>query len=262
MAIFSIDGMTCSSCVGNVTRAATDIPGATDVSVNLVNNSASAIIERKDVADVIKSAIVNMIGSAQSLSTGSPTISIGLYTLQEKIPADGTNYYNTLSAPTSDYTGLTRIANGIDLGNNDGGGTGDSDFANAVSLFSASEVGASGDGSSSGSKQNFVFIMTDGVQDVKGPCVDGHCTQAFDPQLCQTLRSKGATIGVIYTTYIPFPSERTYMDLVNPIQGQIAPNLKKCADPGWYYEATDGPAIQAAVNALFAQAVSAGKLTQ
>lgn len=212
--------------------------------------------------DVIKTAIANMISSAQNLANGNPTISIGLYTLQERILADSANYYNVLSAPTTNYATLSTVANAIDLGNNDTGGTGDSDFANSVSLFSSNEVGTSGDGSSSGSKQNFVFLMTDGVQDIKGSCVDGHCTQAFNPQLCSALKSKGVTVGVIYTTYIPFPNEQTYMDLVYPIQAQIAPNLKSCASSGWYYEASDGPAIQAAVNALFAQAISAGRLTQ
>ena len=213
--------------------------------------------------DVIKQAIGNMISSAQSLSNNnSPTINIGLYTLQERISADSANYYNILTVPTTNYASLTKLASAMDLGNNDNGGTGDSDFANSVNMFATNEVGTSGDGSSGSSKQNFVFLMTDGVQDVKGNCTDGHCTQAFDPQLCAALKGKGATVGVIYTTYVPFPNEQTYMDLVYPFQGQIAPNLKSCATPGWYYEASDGPAIQVAVNALFAQAVSSGKLTQ
>lgn len=57
IAIFSIDGMTCSSCVGNVTRAAAELPGVTNISVNLINNSAAATVERRDVVDTIKSAI-------------------------------------------------------------------------------------------------------------------------------------------------------------------------------------------------------------
>ena len=212
--------------------------------------------------DVIKAAIQNMISSAQSLSNGTPTISFGLYTLQEKIPADGTNYYNVLSSPSTNYTALTTLASAIDLGNNDASGVGDSNFTNAITQFANTEVGVSSDGSSINNKQNFVFLMTDGVYDVKGNCTDGHCTSAFDPALCAGLKSKGVTVGVIYTTYTPFPNEQTYMDLVYSFQSKIAPNLQSCASPGYYYEASDGPAIQAAVNTLFAQAVSAGKLTQ
>ena len=213
--------------------------------------------------DVIKAAVKSMISSAQNLAMGTPTISIGMYTLQEQIPQDNASYYNVLSQPSTNYATLNTAADAIDLGNNDGGGTGDSDFANSVTLFSANEVGQSGDGSSSSSKQNFVFLMTDGVQDIPSNCNNNgynHCTQAFDPKLCKALKDKGVTVGVIYTTYIPIPNEKSYRDLVQPFQSQIAPNLQGCASPGWYYEAKDGPAIQAAVNALFAQAVSSGKL--
>ena len=55
--IFAIDGMTCSSCVGNVTRATAYIPGITNVSVNLVSNSASAMLEKRDLVDVFKSSV-------------------------------------------------------------------------------------------------------------------------------------------------------------------------------------------------------------
>ena len=212
--------------------------------------------------DVIKQAIQSMISTAQSLNTGTPTISFGLYTLQEKIAADNTNYYNVLSSPSTNYNVLSSLVNAIDLGSNDSSGVGDSDFTNSVSLFSSSQVGTSGNGTSSSNQQNFVFLMTDGVQDVKGSCTDGHCTSAFDPTLCTSLKNKGVTVGVIYTTYVPFPTEQTYQDLVAPIQSQIGPNLKSCATPGWYYEASDGPDIKTAVNAMFAQALSSQRLLQ
>jgi len=110
--------------------------------------------------------------------------------------------------------------------------------------------------------------MTDGVTDVPGNCVApsgqnwGHCTGPFDYNLCTSLKSKGVTVGVIYTTYIPFPNIQSYRDLVAPFASQIPINLQKCASPGWYYEANEGPAIQQAINDLFNQAVSSGKLTQ
>lgn len=69
-------------------------------------------------------------------------------------------------------------------------------------------------------------------------------------------------MGVVYTTYIPFPNEPAYRDLVQGFQRNIGSNLSKCATSGYYYEASDGPAIQAAVKALFAQATTQGILTQ
>ena len=203
--------------------------------------------------DVIKQSMQNIISSAQNISSGNPTISIGLYTLQYDL--------TTVASLSTDYPSLHTVVNTIDLGSNDSSGKGDSNFTVAVNNFSAS-IMASGDGSSANSPLVFVFLMTDGVYDVTGNCSYTHCTKAFDPNLCTAFKNKGATVGVIYTTYIPFPNEQTYVDLVQPFAPQIAPNLQRCASPGYYYEASDGPAIQAAANALFAQATSSGKLTQ
>ncbi len=209
--------------------------------------------------DVIKQAIQNMIYSASNTGGTSPTISIGLYTLQKD--------YATLSSPSTDYTTLQNIAGSIDLGPNRAAGDGDTNYPTSLNDF-AGAVSASGDGSSTNSRQSFVFLMTDGVTDVPGNCVApsgqnwGHCTGPFDYNLCTSLKSKGVTVGVIYTTYIPFPNIQSYRDLVAPFASQIPINLQKCASPGWYYEANEGPAIQQAINDLFNQAVSSGKLTQ
>ena len=203
--------------------------------------------------DVIKQSIQNIISSAQTMSNGTPTISIGLYALQYDV--------STLSNLSTSYSSLLSTASAIDLGPNNSSGVGDSNFTMSLNDF-ATSVSASGDGSSANSPQTFVFLMTDGVYDVTGNCTDTHCTKAFDPALCSAFKSKGATLGVIYTTYIPFPNEQTYVDLVQPFQSQISPNLQSCASSGYFYEASDGPSIQAAANALFAQAVSSGKLTQ
>ena len=123
-------------------------------------------------------------------------------------------------------------------------------------------VPASGTGVSASSAQQFVFLMTDGVQDVQGNCVDGHCTQAFDPAQCAALKAKGVTIGVIYTTYLQMNYDVRYLDLVQPFINQIAPNLQACASPGWFYQASDATDIQAAINALFQQATGHGILIQ
>ncbi len=204
--------------------------------------------------DIVRKSIKNMIASAQSMSNGSPTIKIGIYTIQNDIV--------TLSNVSTDYVALQSSADQIDLGPNSASGIGDSNHSTSLSDFAAS-LSASGDGSSVNSPQSFVFVMTDGVSDVYGSsCGYSHCTRAFDPALCSPLKAKGATVGVIYTTYIPFPSNRAYVDLVQPFAADIAPNLQSCASPGYYFEASDGPAIQDATQRLFAQATQSGRLTQ
>ena len=214
--------------------------------------------------DVIRTATQNMIQTAQSLQGSSGMISFGLYALQGGPPSDSAEPslpLTVLSSSSSNYSALISAANGIDLGPNTSAGIGDTDFTDSIPALTAA-VPTSGDGSTSAKAQQFVFLMTDGVQDINGSCTDGHCTQAFNPAQCAALKAKGVTVGVIYTTYLAMPTEQTYRDLVAPFASQIAPNLQSCASSGWFYQATDASDIQNAINALFAQATSHGVLTQ
>jgi Flp pilus assembly protein TadG len=210
--------------------------------------------------DVISQAIQTMIASAQSQYTGTAYIQFSLYTMPKNIVAGDTSA-NQLTALNSNYSAQIQAAKLIDLGPNNSSGIGDSTFSSTLMSF-LPQIPTGGDGSGPGSPLNFLFIMTDGVQDVYGGCTDGHCTQAFDPGLCTPYKTKNITVGVIYTTYLPFPNEQTYIDLVQPFANSIAPNLKSCASNGYYYEATDGPAIQTSMQALFAQATAMARLTR
>ncbi len=214
--------------------------------------------------DDVRQSMQNIIATAKSTAGTTPTISIGLYTLQEYMTSTTPqgNYYTTLSAPSTSYDSLQSIAAALDLGPNNSSGVGDSDFTNSVSSFVVGAVGASGDGSSANNAQSFVFLVTDGLYDVYGACTDGHCTKAFDPSLCDSMKSKGVTVGVIYTTYVPFPNEQTFRDLAAPYVKDIPTKLQQCASPGYYFEASDGPAIQQAANKLMAQAMNSGTLIQ
>ncbi len=228
--------------------------------------------------DVIRQATQNMIQTAKQLATLTPYISFGLYTLQggngttdqygQK--ADG-KPLTTLASPSTNYTTLYAAAGNLDLGDNNGNGIGDTDYGDAMTALT-STVPASGSGAS-GSPQQFIFLMTDGVEDVwassQSNCPAGtmgwngsHCTLPFNSSMCASLKSNGVTIGVIYTTYLPIPGEGSYETLVAPFVNQLAPNLQACASPGYFYQASDANDIQVAINALFAKAIGQGVLTQ
>lgn len=53
----SIDGMTCASCSNTITRILSDIPGVSDVAVNLLGKSATAVIQDKDIAPQLIEAV-------------------------------------------------------------------------------------------------------------------------------------------------------------------------------------------------------------
>ncbi len=228
--------------------------------------------------DVIRQATQNMIQTAQQLATSTPLISFALYTLQGG--NNTTDQYGnsangkplaTLASASTNYTSLYTAAGNLDLGNNDSAGIGDTDYADAMTALT-SAVPTSGSGTS-GSPQQFVFLMTDGVDDVwassYGNCPSGtvgwngsHCTQAFNPSTCAALKSKGVTVGVIYTTYLSMQGTSSFDTLVSPFFSSLASNLQSCASPGWFYQASDANDIQTAINALFANATGHGVLTQ
>ncbi|KAI0347212.1 heavy metal translocatin [Trametopsis cervina] len=53
----SIGGMTCSSCTTTITSILADIPGVSDVAVSLLGHSATALIQRKDIAEQLVEAV-------------------------------------------------------------------------------------------------------------------------------------------------------------------------------------------------------------
>uniref|UniRef100_A0A0W0FJT3 HMA domain-containing protein n=1 Tax=Moniliophthora roreri TaxID=221103 RepID=A0A0W0FJT3_MONRR len=55
--LFSVSGMTCSACTNALHRALQEIPGVSEIAVNLLANSATAIIDRQDLADKMRESI-------------------------------------------------------------------------------------------------------------------------------------------------------------------------------------------------------------
>ncbi|KAJ3830533.1 E1-E2 ATPase-domain-containing protein [Lentinula raphanica] len=53
----SIGGMTCSSCTNTITEVCKEVPGVSDLVVSLLDNSASAVVEKQDIAHDLASAI-------------------------------------------------------------------------------------------------------------------------------------------------------------------------------------------------------------
>jgi Flp pilus assembly protein TadG len=239
----------------------------------LAHNISPTITLRIDAA---KSAIQDVITQAVG-TTGN--IQIGLYTMQSYSQGGTANpkigpYINTISNPTSDFSTLGTLLGTIDLASPDPEyGWGNSAFTDSLDYFNNDifNNAALGNGFTAQTPLNYVFIITDGVQDVQGAtCFWQHCTQALDPSLCNQFKTV-ATVGVIYTTYLPFYQNNNsangydtlYGGIVEPISSQIAPNLQSCATSSqYYYEATDGPALTTAMSALFTSSAQNLRLTQ
>jgi len=222
--------------------------------------------------DAAKTAMQNVIADAKRASNGINSIQFAIYTMQQD-PSTGI-VLNTVAPLSSNYSSLSQAISAIELGNNNGWvGYGDSNLSSSLSQFASAvwSTAPSGDGSAAATPLNVVFIITDGVQDTTGWwCFWTHCTGPFDPSNCTPLKSK-ATVGVIYTTYLPVYNnndpaqglEYGYANMVAPFAAQIAPNLQACASNSqYYYEATDGPALDKAMATLFASTYSTLQVMQ
>ncbi|KMO44712.1 phosphomannomutase [Methylobacterium tarhaniae] len=151
-----------------------------------------------------------------------------------------------------------------------------------------------GDGSNATNRKPFVFLVTDGMQNGQHFFTEtssgkkaysgspskfpgygdswwsegGSKPSQIDPKNCDALKAAGATISILYIPYnqISFKNNSGGIawenNQVNSFSPTLAKPLQDCASPG-YFTTADGPdKINAALNAMFDQALRVARLTQ
>jgi Flp pilus assembly protein TadG len=135
-----------------------------------------------------------------------------------------------------------------------------------------------GDGSASNKTLPYVFLVTDGAQDpqVKGVPNGGwsgsnHATVIDPTAECQTLKSRGIKVSVLYIPYQPInPVNASFAgdedDAANNNIPSIPGSLQGCASPpdaagSYFYTATSPTEIQTSLNAMFNHAVQTAHIT-
>jgi hypothetical protein len=220
--------------------------------------------------------IQNMATAASTLmSTAASTEASNNATYRMAIYTFSYNGVNTIQSLTSNLTTAANAAAGIDVlevydnncltasnCNNDT----DTNFPSAMSAINAI-MPTPGTGTASSTPQEVLFLVSDGVEDDNtGTCsqtLDGtRCQAPFDTTWCTTVQNRGIRIAVLYTAYLPLPTNAWYNTWISPWQSQIATNMQSCASSGLYFAITTDGDISAAMQALFEQAVSTARLTQ
>jgi uncharacterized protein (UPF0333 family) len=117
-----------------------------------------------------------------------------------------------------------------------------------------------GTGSQTSTPQEVLFLVSDGVEDedVNG----GRQQSVLNASLCTTIKNRGIRIAVLYTTYLPLPTNSWYNTYIAPFQSNIGPTMESCASPGLYFEVSPSQGIPEAMTQLFQQAVQTARLTQ
>ncbi len=183
---------------------------------------------------------------------------------------------NTIQLLTSDLTAAKTAAANIDVlqvySNNwltktNNNSDTDTNFETAMSQING-VMPAPGTGTSGSTPQEVLFIVSDGVDDeISTTCSQklsgsNRCQQPFDTTLCTTVKNRGIYIAVLYTVYLPQPTNSWYNSWIAPFQSHISSNMQSCASTGLFFSVTTDDDIAAAMQALFQKAVATARLSQ
>jgi Flp pilus assembly protein TadG len=225
-------------------------------------------------------ATSSLMSTAQSTeSANNATYQMAIYTFN--VQGSGSNnslqtIYAPNNAPSSNLSAASQAAAGIDVlevcsnnyltcsnNNNDT----DTDFETAMTQINGIMPNP-GTGSSNSTPQEVLFLVSDGVDDEvnSSSCsqsLDGtRCQQPFNTAMCTTIKNRGIMIAVLYTEYLPLPTNSWYNTWISPFQANLGSNMESCASPGLYFEITTDGDITAAMQTLFQLAVATARLSQ
>jgi hypothetical protein len=129
------------------------------------------------------------------------------------------------------------------------------------------EIPSSGDGTTQQQAQKILFYVSDGTTDANlpvgctKPLTGKRCQMPLDPTKCNEMKSRGVKVAVLYTTYLPLPTNGWYNSWIAPWQSQISTKMQECASPGLFFEVSPSQGIEEAMVALFMKATASAHLT-
>ncbi len=215
--------------------------------------------------DALRNATNQLINTAIAQQTIPNQFGIGLYTFANSV--------TTVSSLTTNLTQVQAANAAIALPTTDLG----TQVGDAIDWLSQNVVTtASGSGTKTAPFE-FVFLVTDGVEDHAFNYTPGNYDALISPvgtwngvayssviqsNACTSLKNKGVTVAVLYTNYDPLSDSR-YTNMVQPFVNNIIPTLQACASPNFFFQADSASDINNAMQQMFASALQqSAHLTQ
>ena len=216
--------------------------------------------------DNLRTAAENLATTAKTTeqnSTASYQMAIYTFDVGFNTIAAMTSNLSTVSTDAANISQLEVYDNccGDNLTATDVKDDEDTNFANALTKINTTMPNpGSGTSTKGDTPQEVLFLVTDGVEDedVSG----GRVLSVINTANCTTIKNRGIRIAVLYTEYLPLPTNNFYNQYIAPFQGNIGTVLQSCASPGLYYEVTTGGDISAALADLFDLAVQSAYLSK
>lgn len=182
--------------------------------------------------DATKAAAIAAVDSVEDRG-GSAYIRFGIYPFH--------NVSRQALAPSADYKKIRETIDGLQLADNlpktfledDAGDT----YATRLFDLLEGKLKSKGKGTK-GNPYKLVIYLSDGTMTNREPN-EKFKVQPLDPKLCDRLRKRGAQVAVVHTEYVYAgpPDDWGYYWFLRPVEDQIAPSMKACADDGMYYSA-------------------------
>ncbi|MBB3560357.1 Flp pilus assembly protein TadG [Rhizobium sp. BK512] len=216
--------------------------------------------------DVVRQATQALTDTAKTERVSADQFRMGVYTFGTK--AEDAKL-TTISNLTSDLTTVKNYTNAVDLMtipyqnyNQDQLTSFDSAMTQMNTI-----IDPAGDGTSNTKPEKILFFVSDGVGDSYKPSTctkkttGGRCQEPIDTSFCKPLKDRGVKIAILYTTYLPLPSNSWYNSWIKPFQNEIPTRMAACASPGLYFEVSPTEGISDAMKALFLKVIRAPRLT-
>ena len=232
-------------------------------------------IARKDGVtlrvDSVASAVSSLIKTARNTATLPNQFRIGVYPFIVNVMQ--------AAAISNDFTAAQAVANSLgdtylDTGNANPAtkamGSGGTHFDNLLPPFQT-YITRIGNGSTSQAPKPFLFIITDGVgnsQTFDGKYWSDGGSQPVEPtsiniDYCKYAQQQGVTVAILYIPYLAIQYPMVYEDSeTNRIIPVVPTDLAKCASQGFFFTANTDDDINKALQAMFAQALQAARLTR
>jgi hypothetical protein len=221
--------------------------------------------------DVLRSATQQLMDTANATASVPNQFRMAIYHFGTQ--AQNKEDLYTVTALT-DPSSAKSLAAGIDLmtvnGQNQFNDR-DTQFDTILTATNA-EISTPGSGQSAGAPQKVLFFVSDGVADqpdpgnCSQPLTGNRCQEPLNVALCTAIKNRGIRIAVLYTTYLPLPTNNWYNTWIAPFNqtgnSQISANMQACASPGLYFEVSPTQGISEAMNALFMKALATTRLTR
>jgi Flp pilus assembly protein TadG len=217
--------------------------------------------------DVVRQATQQLMDTAAATQALPGQFRVAIYTFGASAEKTG---LTTIQSLTTNLSGAKSAANAIDLMTipyqNYASDT-QTDFGETFTDLNK-EIANPGSGASSSAPQKYVFFVSDGVADraVGSPACNKltmvgvdpktkksylRCQEPLNTSFCSAIKTRGIKIAVLYTTYLPLPSNAWYNTWIAPWQSDIGTKMQECASPGFYFEVSPTEGISDAMTALF-----------